>query len=95
MRSHDDLERWARDRTTDELRAGGREVLGAGELVLARVAGRWSVAQITNQSTGYCPDATSSSAVAAALDRAGIARPARSSTRRPRCRVCRWIRFPT
>ena len=102
MRSHDDLDRWARDRTTDELRApftyvvdvegwlrlaprqsehvacaGGRDVLGAGELVLARVAGRWSVVDITNQSTGYCPDLTSWSAVAAALDRTRIARPLR------------------
>ncbi|MBN8613812.1 MAG: hypothetical protein J0L92_24665 [Deltaproteobacteria bacterium] len=102
MRSHDDLERWARDRATGELRApftyvvevegwlrlapresehvacaGGREVLGAGELVLARDGGRWCVAEITNQSTGYCPDPTSWTAIAAALDRAGIARPPR------------------
>lgn len=55
--------------------AGGEEVLGAGELVLARDGMRWRVAEITNQSTGYCPDASSWSGVAAALDRAGIARP--------------------
>jgi hypothetical protein len=55
--------------------ASGREVLGAGELVLARDGRRWRVAEITNLSTGYCPHASSWAAVAAALDRAAIARP--------------------
>ncbi|MFC7328486.1 hypothetical protein [Marinactinospora rubrisoli] len=56
--------------------AGGGQVLSAGEMRFARVAGRWTVAEVSNQSTGYCPDPASWPAVAAALDRAGIGRPA-------------------
>ncbi|MFD0905560.1 hypothetical protein [Actinomadura sediminis] len=51
--------------------AGGRPVLAAGEIVLE--GGR--VVEVTNQSTGYCPGPESWTDVAAALDRAGIARP--------------------
>ncbi|MFF3289227.1 hypothetical protein [Streptomyces sp. NPDC003023] len=42
-----------------------------------RDGGRWEVVEVTNQSTGYCPDPDCWPSVAAALDRAGIARPAR------------------
>jgi hypothetical protein len=35
------------------------------------------VVEITNQSTGYCPEPESWPAVAASLDRAGIAHPGR------------------
>ncbi|ROO86234.1 hypothetical protein EDD29_3797 [Actinocorallia herbida] len=57
--------------------AGGEPVLGAGEITFARTGVRsWSVSEISNQSTGYCPDTTSWAAVAAALDRVGLARPA-------------------
>jgi len=52
--------------------AAGGEVLSAGELRIER--GR--VVSISNQSTGYCPEPESWPAVAAALDRAGIAHPA-------------------
>jgi hypothetical protein len=55
--------------------AGGGEVLGAGEITLARAAAGWTVVEISNQSTGYCPDPASWSAVASALDRAGLRRP--------------------
>lgn len=56
--------------------AGGRSVLSAGEMSFVRDAhGRWSVSEVTNQSTGYCPDASSWPAVAAALERAGIGHP--------------------
>jgi hypothetical protein len=37
--------------------------------------GRWLVGDVSNQSTGYCPDINSWPVVADALDRAGIARP--------------------
>ena len=53
--------------------AGGEDVLAAGELVA--VPGR--VIAASNQSTGYCPDAACWPAVAAALERAGIAHPGR------------------
>ena len=55
--------------------AGGGEVLGAGEIAFAGERDGWVVTEVSNQSTGYGPDPTSWSAVAGALDRAGIGRP--------------------
>ena len=55
--------------------AAGQPVLAAGEMLFAREGARWSVSEISNQSTGYCPDADSWPAVAAALDRVGLAHP--------------------
>jgi len=55
--------------------AAGAPVLGAGEITFAREAGRWTVGEVSNQSTGYCPDLTSWAAVRHALDRAGVAHP--------------------
>ncbi|GGV40197.1 hypothetical protein GCM10010182_75920 [Actinomadura cremea] len=51
--------------------AGGRPVLAAGEIAF----GDGRVVEVTNQSTGYCPGSESWTAVAAALDRAGLDRP--------------------
>ncbi|WP_243712972.1 hypothetical protein [Actinomadura sp. 6K520] len=56
--------------------AGRDSVLGAGEITFAEDHGTWAVTEISNQSTGYCPDPSSWPAVAAALDRAGIDHPA-------------------
>ncbi|GHF38212.1 hypothetical protein [Streptomyces griseosporeus] len=56
--------------------AGGARVLSAGEIRFVREAGRWVVSDVSNQSTGYCPDVTSWPAVARALDDAGLGRPA-------------------
>ena len=53
--------------------AGGGEVLSAGELTPAGGA----IVDISNQSTGYCPEPESWPAVASALDAAGIAHPGR------------------
>ncbi|MET8580703.1 hypothetical protein ABZX39_07395 [Streptomyces collinus] len=55
--------------------AGGEAVLGAGEICFSCEAGRWGVDDVSNQSTGYCPDVSSWDAVAQALDRAGLSRP--------------------
>ncbi|GAA3478041.1 hypothetical protein [Streptomyces yanii] len=55
--------------------AGGDEVLSAGEISFRAEPGRWAVDEISNQSTGYCPDISSWPSVAEALDRAGVARP--------------------
>jgi hypothetical protein len=49
--------------------AGGAEVLSAGEIRVERAR----VVSVSNQSTGFCPEPESWPAVAAALDRAGIA----------------------
>ncbi|MFG2732531.1 hypothetical protein [Streptomyces canus] len=55
--------------------AGGAMVLSAGEIGLVHEADRWAVSEVSNQSTGYCPDVTSWSEAARALDDAGLERP--------------------
>ncbi|MEW9338281.1 hypothetical protein [Streptomyces tanashiensis] len=55
--------------------AGGAMVLSAGEIGFVREADRWAVTEVSNQSTGYCPDVTSWPAVAPALDNVGLGRP--------------------
>ncbi|MFD3470139.1 hypothetical protein ACFWWM_27995 [Streptomyces sp. NPDC058682] len=55
--------------------AGGGTVLSAGEITFGRESGRWVVRAVSNQSTGYCPDAGSWPEVAEALDAAGIGHP--------------------
>jgi hypothetical protein len=70
--------------------AGGGDVLSAGELVAVRDGGGVSVTDVSNQSTGYCPEPESWPAVARALDEAGIAHPGRFTyevtfRRCPRC----------
>jgi hypothetical protein len=57
--------------------AGGGEVLSAGELTAIVRRGRCDVVEVSNQSTGYCPEPESWPAVAAALDRARIGHPGR------------------
>jgi hypothetical protein len=54
--------------------AGGQPVCSAGELTFA--IGRCiEVTEVTNQSTGYCPEPESWPAVAAALELAGLVAP--------------------
>jgi hypothetical protein len=55
--------------------AGGQDVLAAGEMRFVVNDDGWRVAEVTNQSTGYCPDPDSWPAVATALDREGIRHP--------------------
>jgi hypothetical protein len=58
--------------------AGGNAVLCAGEISFSPegyAAGAWGVREISNQSTGYCPDVDSWQAVALALDKAGVPHP--------------------
>jgi hypothetical protein len=55
--------------------AAGQPVLAAGEVLFTREGARWLVSEISNQSTGYCPDPASWPAVASALDRIGLAHP--------------------
>ncbi|WP_418955350.1 hypothetical protein [Streptomyces tritici] len=55
--------------------AGGAAVLAAGELGFGRAGdGRWTVTEVSNLSTGYCPDPDCWPAVEEALDRAGFGR---------------------
>ena len=56
--------------------AGGQVVLAAGEVRFGRAADRRVVVrEVSNQSTGYCPDPDCWPAVAAALSAAGLAAP--------------------
>jgi hypothetical protein len=55
--------------------AGGASVLSAGEITFLRDQGRWTVSEISNQSTGYCPDPDSWSAVGDSLDGASLEHP--------------------
>lgn len=82
--------------------AGAAPVLAAGEIAFGHAAdhrdraghrdgaGGWSVTSVSNQSTGYCPDVTCWPAVASALDRLGVERPAGFTTEIlfRRCAVC-------
>lgn len=54
--------------------SGGSPVLGAGEIGFRTSVGAlpWRACYISNQSNGYCPDVSSWSAVAQALDSVGI-----------------------
>ncbi|MFO0798294.1 MAG: hypothetical protein U0804_12525 [Gemmataceae bacterium] len=52
--------------------SGGLPVLSAGEMFLSRDGTGWRVDEVSNQSTGFCPEPESWPAVAAALGRAGI-----------------------
>ncbi|GCD99238.1 hypothetical protein EHYA_06952 [Embleya hyalina] len=71
--------------------AGGEGVLSAGEMSFREESGRWAVEEVSNQSTGYCPDVISWPAVAEALDRIRIARPSGFTHEVVfrRCRSCR------
>jgi hypothetical protein len=55
--------------------AGGRPVLSAGEITFALAGRSVGVAEVSNQSTGYCPEPESWPAVEAALRRAGLEPP--------------------
>ena len=57
--------------------AGGGPVLSAGEMFFLVEGNRIQVAEVSNQSTGFCPEPESWPAVAAALDRIGVAHPGR------------------
>jgi hypothetical protein len=54
---------------------GGGDVLSAGEMFFAIDGRNVRVEEVSNQSTGYCPEPESWPAVESALVRAGIARP--------------------
>lgn len=55
--------------------AGGEEVLAAGEIRFRQSGPRLAVAELSNQSTGYCPDTTCWAAAARACERAGLTAP--------------------
>jgi hypothetical protein len=69
--------RLAPRRTEHVACAGGGAVLSAGEITFKEGDSGWRAVEISNQSTGYCPEASSWPAVEDALDRAAVAHPGR------------------
>jgi hypothetical protein len=57
--------------------SAGHMVQSAGEMFLAREGSGWRVVEVSNQSTGFCPEPESWPAVAVALDGAGLPHPGR------------------
>ncbi|MES5824084.1 hypothetical protein [Streptomyces sp. RG80] len=77
--------------------AGGRPVLAAGEMAFSGPSEHWRAHEISNLSTGYCPDLSSWHAVARALEAAGVGHPGRFThavvfRRCERCRECSVVR---
>lgn len=60
--------------------AGGGPVLSAGEMFFVVEGDGIQVAEVSNQSTGFCPEPESWPTVAAALDRIGVAHPGKFTT---------------
>ncbi|MFJ4681724.1 hypothetical protein [Kitasatospora sp. NPDC088783] len=73
--SRDGVLRLAPRRSEHVACAGGDMVLSAGEISFMHEGDRWSVGEVSNQSTGYCPDVASWPTVAHALDGVGLGRP--------------------
>lgn len=71
----------------------GKAVRSAGELFLAQSQQGWEVCEVSNQSTGYCPEPESWIAVAAALDQIPLPHPGAFThvVLFRRCPVCRQL----
>ena len=73
--------------------AGGASVLSAGEIFFSDNSARLEVVEITNQSTGYCPEPDSWQFVEKALDRIPVLHPGKFTT--PflfrRCLLCQQL----
>ncbi|MEU1396768.1 TFIIB-type zinc ribbon-containing protein [Micromonospora zamorensis] len=77
----DSLLRLAPRRSEHVALAAGQDVLAAGEIMFAYEASAWRVLEVTNQSTGYCPDPDCWTAVSGALDRLAVEHPGDFTTK--------------
>lgn len=67
---------WIADRHSEHVAcADGQDVLAAGEIVFERCGDRIEVSEITNQSTGYCPEPECWGVVARVLAYLGVPHP--------------------
>jgi hypothetical protein len=74
-------ELWIADRHSEHvLCAAGKNVLSAGEITFMVRPTTVEVTDITNQSTGYCPEPESWDAVEVALDQIGLTHPSDFTT---------------
>ena len=82
---------WIADRHSEHVAcAAGQAVLSAGEMTFAIDGKQVSIAEVSNQSLGYCPEPSSWPAVAEALDRSGLPCPSDFTNAYVirRCEVC-------
>lgn len=71
-----DQQLWIADRRSEHVVcAAGGNVLSAGEITFAIAARSIAVTEITNQSTGYCPEPESWQIVERVLDHIGLTHP--------------------
>jgi hypothetical protein len=67
---------WIADRHSEHVAcANGQDVLAAGEMIFERNATQILVSDVTNQSTGYCPEPGCWEVIARVLDLLEISRP--------------------
>jgi hypothetical protein len=72
---------WIADRRSEHIAcAAGQPVLAAGEITFAIEGQNVIVSEVTNQSTGYCPEPEAWPEVAATLDKIGLAHPPACTT---------------
>ena len=85
---------WIADRHSEHVAcAGGRDVLAAGELVFQFEKDQVEIIDVSNQSTGYCPEPECWDIVGPVLDRLQIDHPKHFSAAFTfrRCESCRAI----
>lgn len=71
-----DAQLWIADRRSEHVAcANGQDVLAAGEITFECTADQIRVSEITNQSTGYCPNRESWAIVSEVLLRLGLPHP--------------------
>jgi hypothetical protein len=67
---------WVADRRSEHVAcADGLDVLAAGEMIFERSGDRIHADEVTNQSTGYCPEPSCWIVVSRVLDRLGLPHP--------------------
>lgn len=72
---------WIADQRSEHVRcAAGKHVLSAGEMTFAVQGNHVEVVEVTNQSTGYCPEPESWESVAIALMKTGLSFPSEFTT---------------
>lgn len=82
---------WINDRRSEHVVcAAGEDVLSAGEITFALHQRSVEVVEVTNQSTGYCPEPESWAAVSSVLKTIGLSPPSEFTTAFlfRRCDVC-------
>ena len=85
---------WINDRRSEHLVcAAGGNVLSAGEITFAFLKNQVEVTEVTNQSTGYCPEPQSWEVVAETLNQIGIVHPNEFTTAYifRRCEACQTL----